>query len=263
MKIILGLIFMFSIQGCKSNEGNNQMASITKDPMPVTILNDNQNLQVHKVSVLEVIQVENYTYLRVKEGNAELWIAAPTIDVKPGDILFYMNGMMMTDFESKELKRKFDKILFVDKISKDEAGLVIKPDTSMVIPADHEKFLQSSQPAANMGSSKDSIKQKIKIDPVKNGITIATLLKNAKTYEGKSVMVRGKVTKYTAGVMGKNWIHLQDGTDYNGKFEIVITTSSEIRDGETGTFEGKITLNKDLGYGYFFEVLMEDANILK
>ena len=63
--------------------------------------------------------------------------------------------------------------------------------------------------------------------------------------------------------MGKNWVHIQDGTDYKGKFEIVITTSDESKAGATVTFEGKIVLNKDLGYGYFFEVLMEDAKIKK
>jgi hypothetical protein len=103
----------------------------------------------------------------------------------------------------------------------------------------------------------------IKIEAPKNGVSIASILKNPKTYEGKSVIVKGKITKYTSGVMGKNWVHIQDGTEYNGKFEIVITTLAELKDGDTATFEGLITLNKDLGYGYFFEVLMEDAKAIK
>jgi len=61
--------------------------------------------------------------------------------------------------------------------------------------------------------------------------------------------------------MGKNWIHIQDGTDYKGSFDLAITSAISVMVGDTLTFEGKITLDKDLGYGYFFDVLMEDAQV--
>lgn len=263
MKFILGIILMTSIQGCGSDLNNKDNNASFNDPTNQAVMNADQNSAQHTVIVLEVIQVENYTYLRVKEGESEIWMAVPTVDVKVGDTVYYVSGMLMTKFESKELKRTFDNILFVDRVSKDQAGLVQKKDSTVVLPPNHIPIPDINSPAPNMGSSKDSIKQNIKIAPAKNGVSIADILKNPKSFEGKIVIVKGKVTKFTSGVMGKNWVHIQDGTDYKGKFEIVITTSAEVKDGETVTFEGAVTLNKDLGFGYFFEVLMEDAKLIK
>lgn len=259
MKFILLITLLFTMQGCKSNQSNNEVNSSVKELTAGNQLIDYQNQQVHSVSVLEVIQVENYTYLRVKEGATEMWIAAPGLMTRPQDTLYYERGILMTNFQSKELKRIFDKILFVDNITKDQNELTQKKDLA-VIP---EAIPKNSQPAAGTNTSKEPEKMAIKVDPPKNGMSIASLLKNPKTYEGKTVIVKGKITKYTSGVMGKNWVHIQDGTGYNGKFEIVITTLAQLKDGEIATFEGLITLNKDLGYGYFFEVLMEDAKVSK
>ena len=261
MKFILAFILLFSIQGCNSNQSNNELSKSVKDPVAANSLTADQ--QLHIVSVLEVIQVENYTYLKVKEGTAEMWIAAPSIVTKPQDILYYERGMMMTDFESKELKRKFDKILFVDKISKDQKELLSNKNLAAIHESVKDSITKYTDASTKTNAPNLPAKQALKIEPPKSGVSIASILKNPKTYEGKTIVVKGKITKYTAGVMGKNWVHIQDGTDYNGKFEIVITTLAELKDGETATFEGMITLNKDLGYGYFFEVLMEDAKIIK
>jgi hypothetical protein len=61
--------------------------------------------------------------------------------------------------------------------------------------------------------------------------------------------------------MGKNWVHIQDGTEYQGGFDLTITTDGQVAVGETVTFEGKIVLDKDFGYGYSYPVLMEEAKI--
>jgi hypothetical protein len=63
--------------------------------------------------------------------------------------------------------------------------------------------------------------------------------------------------------MKRNWIHIQDGTEYSGKFDLTATTDIEATVGETLTLEGTITLDKDFGYGYSYEVLMEDAKPIK
>ena len=59
--------------------------------------------------------------------------------------------------------------------------------------------------------------------------------------------------------MGKNWIHIQDGTEFEDGFDLTVTTSGTATMGEIVTFEGKISLDKDFGYGYSYAVLMEDA----
>jgi len=59
--------------------------------------------------------------------------------------------------------------------------------------------------------------------------------------------------------MNKNWLHIQDGTDNSGKFDLAVTTKDSLAVGNTATFKGIITLGKDFGYGYFYDVIMEDA----
>jgi hypothetical protein len=99
----------------------------------------------------------------------------------------------------------------------------------------------------------------VKIEPCADCITISKILADKKNYEGKVIRVKGQVTKYNTGIMGKNWIHIQDGTDYKDGFDLTITTDATAAVGETVTFEGKIILDKDFGYGYKYDVLMEDG----
>jgi hypothetical protein len=67
------------------------------------------------------------------------------------------------------------------------------------------------------------------------------------------------VVKVNKQVMGKNWIHIQDGTDFNNDFDLTITTQDLAEIGDEVTFKGKISVNKDFGSGYSYEVIMEDA----
>lgn len=69
-----------------------------------------------KGSVLEVIDVPNYSYLRISQNNQERWLAAPTVKVKVNDVVSFDNGMPMTDFYSKTLKRTFKEIAFVSQV---------------------------------------------------------------------------------------------------------------------------------------------------
>jgi len=102
-------------------------------------------------------------------------------------------------------------------------------------------------------------KMNVSVTPCKDCIRISDLLEKKQTYSGKTVKVTGKVTKYNPSIMGKNWIHIQDGSEYNGEFDLTITTDKQVSLGETVTFEGRIVLDKDFGYGYLYKVLMEEG----
>jgi hypothetical protein len=110
------------------------------------------------------------------------------------------------------------------------------------------------------GSKVSTEKINVKVEPCKDCIKISNLLENRKNYSGKSVKVTGQVTKFNAQIMGKNWIHIQDGSEFKGAFDLTITTDKEVSVGQTITFEGKIVIDKDFGYGYFYSVLMEGGN---
>ena len=71
----------------------------------------------------------------------------------------------------------------------------------------------------------------------------------------------GKVVKYNAMIMGKNWIHLQDGTGEPGSNDLTVTTQGTAFVGDTVLVRGNIGLDRDMGAGYRYDVLIEDATI--
>lgn len=227
--IVLTLaILLFSLAGC--NRGKN--GAISEDLPPGT----------HAVSVIEVIQTSSYTYLQVFENNQKYWIAVASLEVKEGDVLYFTNAMEMKDFKSKELNRTFPSILFVQ---------------------DPSKTLVTEDKAARSSGKKPVQKREdISVEPAEGGITIADLFKNKDKYADKTVKIRGVIVKHNENIMGKNWAHIQDGTESGDNFDLTITTKDAVADGSTVTFEGKISLDKDFGSGYAYDVIMEDAKAL-
>ena len=202
---------------------------------------------IHKVTVQEVIQSSNYTYLRVAEDSKESWIAITRQEVEVGKTYYFEPSIEMTNFTSKELKRTFPVILFVAKFS------------NMPIVA-NEKAIVSDPPK---GKQPAVAKEGIKVQRAANGITIAELFAKKDTYAGKSIKIKGEVVKYNPQIMGKNWLHIQDGTNSNGSFDLTITTNEEVKVGDVVTFEGVVALNKDFGAGYSYDVIVEEGKTIK
>ena len=102
----------------------------------------------------------------------------------------------------------------------------------------------------------------VNVEKAPNGIRIAELFENPKAYLNKQVIIKGQVVKVNNGVMQVNFVHLQDGSTGNGKYDITITTNDEFKIGEVVTIKGTVILNKDFGAGYVYDVLIEKAVIL-
>jgi hypothetical protein len=106
-------------------------------------------------------------------------------------------------------------------------------------------------------------KTDVKIEPCADCITVAKLAEDKQTYGGKTIKIKGQVTKFNAGIMGKNWVHIQDGSEYKDNFDLTITTDINVAVGQIVTFEGKIALDKDFGYGYAYNILMEEGKLVE
>ncbi|MBW6492202.1 MAG: SH3-like domain-containing protein [Lentimicrobium sp.] len=193
---------------------------------------------MHGVSVIEVIQTSNYTYLQVFENNEKYWIAVNAREAKPGDVLYFTQAMEMYDFESKELNRTFPLVYFVQDVTE-------SPDLKQV--------------PTTMGKPNVAKVTGIEIEPVEGAVNIAAIFAGKEAYAGKTVKIRGLVVKFNAGIMDKNWVHLQDGTGDDVNYDLTITTLDVLEVGSIATFEGKIEIDKDFGAGYTYEVIMEDA----
>jgi len=226
--ILLAATIMLSISCNQKNKANKNLAP-----------------NVHEVTAEEVIQATSYTYVRVTEDSKETWIAISRQEVEKGKLYYYEPSVEMNDFVSKELKRTFKSIVFVDKFS-------AQPITNVKAPV--ENTSKGNQPAV--------AKEGIKVTPAEGGITIADLYAKKDSYAGKTVKIRGEVVKFNAEIMGKNWIHLQDGTNSNGSFDIAVTTSDVTKVGDVVTVEGSVTLKKDFGAGYFYEVIIENGKLV-
>ena len=162
-----------------------------------------------------------------------------------GDNFYYKEGLEMKDFKSKELDRVFKQVFFVDKISSTPLG--------------HGQQKQLADAHAKRKAVEE--KSNIKVEIPEGGISIGELYANSASYKSKKVLVRGKVVKVNEMIMGKNWIHLQDGTSSDGKFDLTLTTNDNVKVGDEATFEGTVTLNKDFGAGYFYELIVEEAKL--
>ena len=208
--------------------------------------NENLAPNVHKVTAREVIQSSNYTYLRVTEDGKETWIAITKQEAEAGKSYYYEPSIEMTNFTSKELNRTFPSIIFVSRFSATPILAVEK--------AAMPKQPQGKQPAI--------AKEGIKVTKAAGGITIAELYAKKDSYAGKSIKIKGEVVKYNPQIMGKNWLHIQDGTNSNGSFDLAITTSDNAKVGDVVTFEGIVTLNKDFGAGYSYDVIIEDGKLV-
>ncbi len=228
--IVLSMALIIAVNACSKENKENQAPT--------------KQANVHQVVVQEAVQVNSYTYLRVKEGDKEYWMAATTFDVKNGETLYYTSAMEMKKFESKELKKTFDSIFFVDNISK-------------IPPANVQEGLQATPQKPTIE------KENVNIQPAAGGATIAQIFSNPNSYSNKSVSIKGKIVKVNSGIMGKNWAHIQDGTSSGKDFDLTVTTKDEVKVGDVVTFEGTLSVNKDFGYGYSYKVLLEDAKLKK
>ena len=203
-----------------------------------------ENTNSHKITVKEVLNANAYTYLLVTEGEKEYWIAVPKSDVKVGKTYTYEGGMEMKKFESKDLKRTFDSVLFVEGIVDPNAPVI----TEKTI--DPKTIINSTQLSKG-------------ITLAKGAISLHDLFSGRDKLEGKTVILTGKVIKFMPEIMNKNWIHLQDGTSYNGFNDITITSLEKVKVDAIVTLKGTVVLNKDLGSGYKYDILIEDAVVVK
>jgi hypothetical protein len=97
------------------------------------------------------------------------------------------------------------------------------------------------------------------------GRTVAEIFAQKAELKGKTVAVRGKVVKFLSGIMGKNWIHLQDGSGKaeDGTHDVTVTTSGSAAAGDLVVVRGAVGVDRDFGSGYFYGVIIEDAAIEK
>jgi hypothetical protein len=115
-----------------------------------------------------------------------------------------------------------------------------------------------------MGSSKTNIrKSDVEVSHEEGIVPISELYKNPDSYKGKKIQVKGEVSKVNEAIMNRNWIHIQDGTVFEGKFDLTVTSQETFEVGQVVTLEGILSVDMDFGYGYSYEILLEEATVAR
>ncbi|MCX7155589.1 MAG: hypothetical protein NTW45_03995 [Rhodocyclales bacterium] len=199
---------------------------------------------VLKGEVLEAKDVDSYTYLRLKTADGEMWAAVGKAPLKKGAKVTIENVMVMNNFESKALKRTFPKIVFGNLAGTGAASGTIAGHSGMPKAeyAGDVKVPKASGPEAR---------------------TVAEVVTKSAELKDKAVLIRGKVVKYSPGIMGKNWIHLRDGSGSaaDQTNDLLVTTMDPAKVGDVVVVKGVVRTDKDFGSGYAYKVLVEEAKL--
>jgi hypothetical protein len=205
-------------------------------------------------TVLETMDSGGYTYAFLDTGQDQRWVAALETPVAVGDVIQTDAGMIMTDFTSSTLDRTFDIVYFVGGLQ--NLSGASEPATQAVagaMPAGHPDISGGAAPAATATG----------IEAYEEGKDIAYVYANREELAGNAITLRGKVVKYNPGILGWNFVHIQDGSGdaAAGDNDLIVTTKAETAVGNTVLLTGNIVLDKDFGAGYSYPVLLEDASI--
>ena len=226
---------------------------------PSAAANSSQPAELLTGKVLQTMDSGGYTYVYIQKKDGEkVWVAAPTTPATVGSQMNFKGGMEMVDFESKSLKRKFDKIVFAD------AAVSDSPAKSVPAASLKNKGKSPSGGSKAATSVKDA---KITVSKAAgaNAYTVQEIFANSAKLNKKKVVVKGKVVKVSAGIMGKNWIHIQDGTGTQAKKNHnLVCTSQEMADvDDVVTVSGVLAKDKDFGGGYKYSAIVEESKIKK
>lgn len=206
--------------------------------------------------VQEVVDGGSYTYLRIRTKNSgDVWAATMPTKLQKGASVVIADAMLMTNFHSKALNRTFDEIVFGTATV---AGATTPPPAKGAVPA------AQTQPSPHGSAAKEPAVAIGKIDKATGaeGRTVVEVNQQSKQLAGKNVQVRGKVVKVSTNIMGRNWVHLRDGTGAaDGTNDLLVTTTQAPKVGDIVLARGVVRVNADFGSGYSYPVLVEKATL--
>jgi hypothetical protein len=201
--------------------------------------------------VVETMNAGGYTYVRLENNGKKTWIAVPQMKAAVGQQMAFQPGQEMTNFTSKSLNRTFDSIIFSNGPAAPQKGAGDKTASAKA---------PGSKAAVVAANEKISVEKATGPD----AYTVSEIYAKRASLDKKTAVVRGKVVKVSKGIMGKNWIHIHDGTGDAGKgtHDLVVTTAMDtVAVGDEVTVKGTVYKDKDFGAGYKYAVIMEEATI--
>ena len=220
--------------------------------------------------VEETLDASDYTYMRLKTDGSEIWVAVTKTSVKKGDRVTVANAMSMDGFESKTLNRKFEHIVF-GNLGGGPAGALSAGAPPAPVSAHgsaseaQPRSQMAAQHAAVAGGPADAGDVVVAKAEGKDARTVAQIFAERLSLKDKTVFVRGKVVKANTSIMGRNWIHIRDGSGSREKKDddLTVTTKDGAAVGDIVVAKGVVHVDRDFGAGYSYPVVLEDAKITR
>lgn len=267
LSLILGLLLAGCGENVDQNQSQAQAAATGDQPTPAAAM-PAADPNVWHGTVVETMNAANYTYVLLDTGSERVWCAGPQTTVAVGDKVDIPKGMLMPDFKSKTLDREFAEIYFVS---------AIQPAGAMTGGAPHGGMggmsaMGGAEGMNAMGGGSGAVSgTRTVLDDanvegvtkVPGGYTVEEMFTRGDELVGHTVKVRGRVVKFTPNIMGTNWVHMQDGTGAGETVDLTVTTKANVEVGDLVVAEGTLAKDKDLGSGYFYKALIENATVTK
>jgi ribosomal protein S17 len=204
--------------------------------------------------VVETMNAATYTYVQIDTGAAKVWAAAPQFSVKVGDTVTVADAMPMRNYQSKTLNRTFDVVYFSGNVVVNGApGTPTAASATKDMPKGHPAIPAAATPA---GPDIANIKK------AENGQTVAEIVSGKATFAGKPIAVRARVVKFNAQILGKNWLHVRDGSGAEGTNDLTVTTAATAKVGDLVVVTGTLATDRDFGSGYKYPLIVEDAKVV-
>jgi hypothetical protein len=204
----------------------------------------------HSVSgvVLEKIDADPDTYLRLQTGQGEAWAKIPLTGLVIGSSVNVIQAQEVRRWESPKLQRTFD-TLYIGRL--DFQAHPIPHGEARDGATMHQNMPQAMGHPSQIGAATIP---KIDKAPGADGRTIADIVANASSLQGKPVSVRGLVVRATPGlrvpnVVGGTWIHIQDGSGdpAAGTHSLTAATDEAVKVGDVILLRGTVKID-DSGF---------------
>lgn len=291
-----GALALFNSHSARATTVRAEAAQPAPEPASQTQAPAGDNGPGLSGAVLETLPVSNYTYLRLSTSAGEVWAAVPSANVAVGSQVAIANATRMDDFKSSTLKRTFKEIYF-GTLAPSGAGSAERPFSPADILDEDEQALPAGHPDVANGSAPGPVNDSdplpaghpalngaaphggatpaasgfpdLPAEPIaaargRNAHVIVELGAQRHELAGQRVRVRGQVTKVTPNVQGHTFFHLRDRNPKAAAqpTDLVVTSTFEPSRGQVATFEGILRADVDIGIGYSFPVLLENATVV-
>lgn len=196
----------------------------------------NEDTKIYYGTILNIQDAMSYKYLKVNEEGKELWLAIANAPVKVGEKIAYDKMTIMKNFKSKSLKKTFKEIIFASDVYLAKKTKDVSPKTIKESPSDFVK---------------------------KEFYTVEEVFMWRNELKDQTVTVKGKISKISKQIMKLDWVHIIDGTGNKSKQnnDLIFTTNDiKLKTEDKVIATGKVIVNKDFGYGYFYKVILQESS---